>query len=78
MVAQDEAACRWNGYGWLPVGGRETISMSWSKKSVRLIEVLGNGWFHIDSANSETLKKFLDKVRSRVGNTLVITDNISK
>ena len=83
ILALDEAACMvggWNGYGWLPVGGRETIPMSWSKKSVHLIGVLGNGWFNIgivDSANSETLKRFLDKVRDGVGNVAVVMDNVS-
>ena len=44
ILALDAAACMvggWNGYGWLPVGCRETIPMSWSKKPVRLIGVLG-------------------------------------
>ena len=46
IMELDEASCLvggWNGYGWLPVGGRETIPISWSKKSVRLMGVLGNG-----------------------------------
>ena len=54
----------WNGCVWLPVGGRETLPTSWSKKAVRLIGVPEDGWFHIgmaDSANSDTLKAFLDK-----------------
>ena len=54
----------WNGCGWLPVGGRETLPTSWSKKAVRLIGEPGDCWFHIgmvDSANSYTLKAFLDK-----------------
>ena len=83
VLAQDEATCKvggWNGYGWQPIGGRETIPMSWSKKSVHLIGVLGNGWFFIamvDSANSETLKKFLDRVRNKVGDIVIIMDNVS-
>ena len=83
ILALDEASCLvggWNGYGWLPVGGRETIPMSWSKKSVRLIGVLGNGWFHIaivESANSDTLKSFLDRVRESVGNVAAVMDNVS-
>lgn len=82
-MALDEASCMVggrNGYGWLPVGGHETIPMSWSKKSVRLMGVLGDGWFHIaivDSTNSETLKSFMDKVREGVGNVAVVLDNVS-
>ncbi len=73
ILALDEASCLvggWNGYGWLPAGGRETSPMSWSKKAVRMIGVLGDGWFHIalvDSTNSDTLIKFLDKVRGERG-----------
>ena len=86
ILALDEASCLvggWNGYGWLPVGGRETSPMSWSKKAVRMIGVLGDGWFHIalvDSANSDTLIKFLDKVRESVGDArdlAVVMDNVS-
>ena len=83
IMALDEASCMvggWNGYGWLPVGGHETIPMSWSKKSVRLMGVLGDGWFHIaivNSTNSETLKIFMDKVRESVGNVAVVLDNAS-
>ena len=83
IMALDEASCLvggWNGYGWLPVGGRETIPMSWSKKSVRLMGVLGDGWFHmaiIDSANSDTLKSFLNKVREGVDALAVVMDNVS-
>ena len=83
IMALDEASCLvggWNGYGWLPVGGRETVPMSWSKKSVRLMGVLGNGWFHIaivDSTNSDTLKSFLDRVRESVNNLAVVMDNVS-
>ena len=86
ILALDEASCLvgvWNGYGWLPVGGRETSPMSWSKKAVRMIGVLGDGWFHIaivDSANSDTLMKFLDKVRESVGDArdlAVVMDNVS-
>ncbi len=83
IMALDEASCLvggWNGYGWLPVGGRETIPMSWSKKSVRLMGVLGNGWFHIaivESANSDTLKSFLDRVREGVDALVVVMDNVS-
>ena len=46
ILALDEASCLvggWNGYGWLPVGGRETSPMSWSKKAVRMNGVLGGG-----------------------------------
>lgn len=83
ILALDEASCLvggWNGYGWLPVGGRETIPMSWSKKSVRLIGVLGEGWFHIaivESANSKTLRSFLNRVRESVGNVAAVMDNVS-
>lgn len=83
IMALDEASCLvggWNGYGWLPVGGRETIPMSWSKKSVRLMGVLGDGWFHIaiiDSANTGTLKSFLNKVREGVDALAVVMDNVS-
>ena len=85
-MSLDEASCMvggWNGYGWLPVGGRETLSISWSKKAVRLIVVLGDGWFHIgivDSTNSDTLKAFLDKVMERVSDEAkmaVVMDNVS-
>ena len=83
IMALDEASCMvggWNGYGWLPVGGHETIPMSWSKKSVRLMGVLGDGWFHIaivDSTNSETLESFIDKIRAVVGDVVVVLDNVS-
>lgn len=83
IMAMDEASCMvggWNGYGWLPVGGHETIPMSWSKKSVRLMGVLGDGWFHIaivDSTNSETLKSYIDKVREGMSNVAVVLDNAS-
>ena len=86
IVSLDEASCMvggWNGYGWMPVGGRETLPISWSKKALRLIGVLGDGWFHIgtvDSANSDTLKEFLEKVRESVGDDAkmaVVMDNVS-
>ena len=86
ILSLDEASCMvggWNGYGWMPVGGRETLPISWSKKAVRLIGVLGDGWFHIgivDSANSDTLKEFLEKVRESVGDDAkmaVVMDNVS-
>ena len=83
IMALDEASSLvggWNGYGWLPIGGREIIPMSWSKKSVRLMGVLGNGWFHIaiiDSANSDTLKSFLNKVREGMDALVVVMDNVS-
>ena len=86
VLALDEASCLvggWNGYGWLPVGGRETLPMSWSKKAVRMIGVLGDGWFYIaivDSTNFDTLIRFPDKVRESVGdarNVAVIMDNVS-
>ena len=41
---------------------------------------MGNGWFNIaivDSANSETLKRFLDRVREGVGKVAVVMDNVS-
>ena len=86
IVSLDEASCivgGRNGYGWMPVGGRETLPISWSKKAVRLIGVLGDGWFHIcmvDSTNSDTLKEFLEKVRESVGDDAkmaVVMDNVS-
>ena len=83
IMALDEASCMiggWNGYGWLPVGGHETIPTSWSKKSVRLIGVLGQGWFHIaivDSTNSDTLKEFLDTVREKTRKIAIVMDNVS-
>lgn len=83
IMALDEASCLvggWNGYGWLPVGGRETTPMSWSKKSVRLFGVLGHKWFHIaivDSTNSETLQAFLGTVREKVHKIAVVMDNVS-
>ena len=86
LMSLDEASCMvggWNGYGWLPVGGRETLPIRWSKKAVRLIGVLGDGWFHIgmvDSANSDTLKDFLEKVRESVGDDAkmaVVMDKVS-
>ncbi len=83
IMALDEASCMvggWNGYGWLPVGGHETIPMSWSKKSVRLMGVLGDGCFHIaivNSTDSETLKIFMNKVREGVRNVAVVLDNVS-
>ena len=86
IMSLDEASCMvggWNGCGWLAVGGRETLPMGWSKKAVRLIWVPGDGWFHIgmvDSANSDTLKAFLDKVRESVGGgakMAVVMDNVS-
>ena len=86
VLALDEASCLvggWNGYGWLPAGGRETSSIIWPKKAVRMIWVLGDGWFHIalvDSANSDTLIKFLDKVRGSAGDArdlAVVMDNAS-
>ena len=46
ILSLNEASCMvggWNGYGWMPVGGRETLPTSWSKKAVRLIGVLGDG-----------------------------------
>ena len=69
--------------GGCPSAARETSPMSWSKKAVRMIGVLGDGWFHIalvDSANSDTLIKFLDKVRESVGDArdlAIIMDNVS-
>ena len=86
IMSLDEASCMvggWNGYGWLPVGGRKTLPISWSKKAVRLIGVLGDGWFHIgmvDSANSDTLKAFLDKAGESVGGDAkmaVVMDSVS-
>ncbi|MYC80079.1 MAG: IS630 family transposase [Cenarchaeum sp. SB0661_bin_35] len=70
----------WNGYSWLPKGGRETSPVSWSKKSVRLIGVLADGWFCIaiiDATNSETLKNFLDTIRADIGKAAMIMDNAS-
>ena len=70
----------WNGYSWLPKGGRETSPVSWSKKSVRLIGVLADGWFRIaiiDATNSETLKNFLDTIRADIGKAAMIMDNAS-
>ena len=86
IMSLNKASCMvggWNGYGWLSVGGRETLPISWSKKAVRLIGVLGDGWFHagiVDSANSDTLKEFLEKVRESVGDDAkmaVVMDNMS-
>lgn len=83
ILALDEVSCMigaWNGYGWLPVGGHETIPTSWSKKSLRLMGVLGDGWFHIvivDATNSKTLEEFLDTVVEKVGKAAIIMDNAS-
>ena len=86
IVSLGEASCMvggWNGYGWMPVGGRGTLPTSWSKKAVRLIGVPGDGWFHVcmvDSANSDTLKAFLEKVREGVAGDAkmaVVMDNVS-
>ena len=82
-LAFDGASCMiggQNGYGWLPVGGHDTIPMSWAKKSVRLIGVLGDGWFCIamvDKANSDTIKEFLETMHEKVGNMAIIMDNAS-
>ena len=59
IMAMDEASCMvggWNGYGWLPVGGRETLPMGWSKKTVHLIGVPGDGWFHIGNGGLDQLR----------------------
>ena len=44
------------------------------------MECWGKGWFNIaivDSANSETLKLFLDRVRDGMGKVAVAMDNVS-
>ena len=66
VLVEDEAAVQMSqnpSCGWRPVGGREQVGASYSKKSIRIFGAMSQDELRIkivDSTNSETFLEFLD------------------
>ena len=83
ILAEDEfTALLWagNGCAWRPTGGRETIKMRFSNKSVKVFCAVGEDVLlpmPADSANSDEFIDFLDRIHRACGKAALILDNAS-
>ncbi len=83
VLAGDEAAVQLGagaGYGWRPIGGRGTVSVKFSTRSVRMFGALALGRIHakeVESTNSETFVDFLKDMRRTYGRFVMVLDNAS-
>ena len=67
-------------YGWRPTNGRDTVPIGFSKKSVRLIGIMGEDVLYVrtvESTNSETFIDFLKDVRQKHPEFYMVLDNAS-
>ena len=81
VFAEDEAAVQRSqnpAYGWRPTGWREQVKASFSRESVKIFCAMSQDELQIkivESANSETFRKFLEGIRRDRPRLFVVLDN---
>ena len=68
------------GYGWRPTNGSDTVKISYSQKSVKMIGALGRDTLElqtVDSTNSKSFVEFLKHLHCIYGKIYVLLDNAS-
>ena len=68
------------GYGWRPTGGRDAVQTGFSKRSVKLLGIMGKDELHVrmaEATNSETFKEFMEGIRKSHPKFYMVLDNAS-